>query len=285
LHPYVDDGLEAGWEQYWNEFTGLGFGPVSPTVRTHKILWTGWVESARIQATYGMRLNVDYYHYGPAMQKESGEWVYGYLTGSGLSMRFMDEEGMLLDIFQQLTQLVDEHLIKMPWGLGGPNIGGQAGVEVAKMLLDQSQQDFPAVICGQFHIDPIAMGGEIAEEEKRFMEGTLEYAKSKGIPIISARNWLEFMNQRINSQITDVQLIKEEMKFVIQVQSPESGLWKTPLLVPVMEEKFKLRVIEVNGAQITNTIMSLSGVDYYFINLPPGSSTISIHYSEIVDHT
>jgi hypothetical protein len=216
------------------------------------------------------------------MQKENGEWVVGYFTGSGLPMKFMDEEGRLLDIYQQLTQLVDEHLIKMPWGLGGPNIGGRAGVEVSKKLFDQSLQSFPAVICGQFHIDPIAMGGEIAEEEKKFMEGTLEYAKSKGIPIISARNWLDFINQRMNSLITDVQLQKEEMKLEIKVQSPESSLWKTPLLVPANEEKYKLKVIEVNGEQNTNTKMSLSGRDYYFINLPPGSATVNIIYSDIV---
>ena len=57
LHPYVDNDLEDGWNTYWKEFTGRGYGPVPPTVRSHRVLWTGWTESARLQASYGMRMN------------------------------------------------------------------------------------------------------------------------------------------------------------------------------------------------------------------------------------
>ncbi|HRE25846.1 MAG TPA: hypothetical protein PK954_04370, partial [Anaerolineales bacterium] len=89
LHPYVEEGLEPGWGRYWQEFTGLGYGPVSPTVRTHRILWNGWSETARVQAMHGIRMNLDFYHYGTAFQKPGGEWVNGHFTGSGLSMRFV----------------------------------------------------------------------------------------------------------------------------------------------------------------------------------------------------
>ena len=74
---------------------------------------TGWTESARLQASYGMRMNLGFYHVGPSLQKKSGEWVYGHLTGSGRPMRFIDAQGRILNIYQQLTQLTDEHLIPM----------------------------------------------------------------------------------------------------------------------------------------------------------------------------
>jgi hypothetical protein len=282
LHPYVDDGLEAGWEQYWQEFTGLGFVPVSPTVRTHKILWSGWVESARVQATYGIRLNLDYYHYGPAMQKENGEWVYGYFTGSGLAMKFIDEEGKILNISQQLTQLVDEHLIKMPWGLGGSNVGGQEGAEVAKAMLEQSLSKYPAAICGQFHADPIALGGEIAEEEKRFMEGTLNYAQAHGIPIISASKWLEFLDFRCNSIITDVKLYEEEKTLEISVNSPEGGAWKPPLLIPETWSGYIAETVDLNGIQTDPERFSLAGINYLFLNLPAGLVKVKIKFTEII---
>ena len=283
LHPYVDDGLEEGWAAYWNEFTGLGFTPVSPTVRTHKILWSGWVKSARVQATYGMRLNLDYYHYGPALQMENGEWVYGYFTGSGLAMKFMDIDGKVLNISQQLTQLVDEHLIKMPWGLGGSNVGGLEGAEVAKALLEQSLLKYPAAICGQFHADPIALGGEIAEEERRFMEGTLDFAQTYGIPIISAKKWLEFLDLRCNSLITDVKLYEEEKAFDIFIKAPEGGEWKIPMLIPEVWSGYVAETIDVNGNQIVPLKLSLTGIKYLFVNLPAGSAKVRITFTDFIE--
>ncbi|MBK9053562.1 MAG: hypothetical protein IPL78_22475 [Chloroflexi bacterium] len=43
-------------------------------------------------------------------------WRYGHFTGSGRPMRFMDEQGRLLNIYQQLTHLADDHLLTMAWG-------------------------------------------------------------------------------------------------------------------------------------------------------------------------
>ena len=55
LHPYVDTELEGGWLEYWKEFTGRGYAPVSQTVRTHRVLWSGWTVSARWQHINGYR--------------------------------------------------------------------------------------------------------------------------------------------------------------------------------------------------------------------------------------
>lgn len=61
IHPYVEEGLEAGWRRYYEVFTGMGYRPVPPTVRTHRVLWSGWVETARFQAVCGIRMNLDFY--------------------------------------------------------------------------------------------------------------------------------------------------------------------------------------------------------------------------------
>lgn len=281
LHPFVEEGLEVGWEQYWEQFTGLGFGPVPPTVRTHQVLWQGWVETARLQATYGIRLNLDYYPYGPALKKENGEWAYGYLTGSGLAMKFIDKQGRLLNINQQLTQLVDEQVIKMPWGLGGANIGGQAGAEVAKELLERSLREFPAAICGQFHVDPFAIGGELAEEEKKFLEGTLMYAKANGIPIISANKWLEFLSWRRELTINDVKFNERESKLQINVVSPERGAWTSSLLIPERKDSFLFNIIEVNGTVVESTSIFLAGTDYRCVNLPSGPVSVVISFTKV----
>ena len=135
MHPYVENGLEAGWHDYMQSFIGFGYAPVPPTVRTHRILWSGWVETARVQAEYGMRMNMDLYHYGTAFQKDSGEWCYGFTNASGLPMKFIDEQGRLLNIYQQDTQLVDEHLMKVPWGGGWVDLSADEAVQVAEREL------------------------------------------------------------------------------------------------------------------------------------------------------
>ncbi len=207
LHPYVDDDLEDGWQLYWKEFTGRGYAPLSQTVRTHRILWTGWMETARVQAAYGMRMNFDYYHVGPSLQKKNGEWVNGHLTGSGRPMKFIDEQGRIIDLYQQLTQLTDEHLIPMDvpgWG-GWPNLSAEQAIDVSKYLLDSSvkHNDYCA-IGGQFHIDPFQLGGDPAEKGGVFLEGTLDYAQQSGVPILSAQEWLDFTDLRHDTNFVDM---------------------------------------------------------------------------------
>jgi hypothetical protein len=206
LHPYVDNSLEE-WELYWKEFTGRGYEPLSQTVRTHRVLWTGWMETGRVQATYGMRMNFDFYHVGPSLQKKDGEWPNGHLTGSGRPMKFIDEQGRIIDLYQQLTQIADEHLIPMDvpgWG-GWPGLSSQEAVEVSKNLLDRSVKDGDyAAICGQFHVDPFQLGGEPAEKGRIFLEGTLDYAQELGVPIWSAQEWLDFSDLRHEAEFTDM---------------------------------------------------------------------------------
>ena len=206
LHPYVETGLDE-WELYWKEFTGRGYDPVSQTVRTHRILWTGWVETARAQASYGMRMNFDYYHVGPSLQKKNGEWANGHLTGSGRPMKFVDEQGRIIDLYQQLTQIADEHLIPMDvpgWG-GWPQLTAHEAVDVSKYLLDRSvKNDDYCAIGGQFHVDPFQLGDDPAEKGRIFLEGTLDYANQLDVPILSAQEWLDFTDLRHNANFTNM---------------------------------------------------------------------------------
>jgi hypothetical protein len=225
LHPYVESGLDE-WELYWKEFTGRGYEPLSQTVRTHRILWTGWTETARIQATYGMRMNYDYYHVGPSLQKKNGEWPNGHLTGSGRPMKFIDEQGRIIDLYQQLTQIADEHLIPMDvpgWG-GWPGLSPQQAVDVSKYLLDRSVKDGDyAAICGQFHVDPFQLGGEPAEKGVIFLEGTLDYAQELGVPIWSAQEWLQFSDLRHDTDFTDMVWDADSSSLVLRL-NPDTPL-------------------------------------------------------------
>jgi hypothetical protein len=269
LHPYVDTELEGGWLEYWKEFTGRGYAPVAQTVRTHRVLWTGWTESARWQASLGIRMNFDYYHVGPSMQKQNGEWPNGHLTGSGRPMKFIDDQGRILDIYQQLTQIADEHLIPMDvpgWG-GWPKLTAQQAVSVAKDLLDHSVKngDYCA-ICGQFHVDPFQVGGEPAEKGGIFLEGTLDYAKELGVPILSGEEWLSFTDLRHDADFTDVTWDSAASTLTFRLLPPNQSDSTLTVLLPVFHAGKTLTSVSVDGVTTPiNSRLELGGAEYALV--------------------
>ena len=281
LHPYVETGLDE-WVLYWKEFTGRGYGPVSQTVRTHRILWTGWMETARVQATYGMRMNFDYYHVGPSLQKKNGEWVYGHLTGSGRPMKFIDEQGRILDLYQQLTQLADEHLIPMDvpgWG-GWPQLSPQDAVEVSKYLLDRSvrHNDYCA-IGGQFHVDPFQLGGDPAEKGAIFLEGTLAYARELGVPIFSSEEWLAFTDSRYETTFEEMVWDADASRLTFRLAPSVQSDSTLTVMLPLFHHDRVLTALEVDGERSLYLSRKVGGVDYASVTVSPLEHDLAVMYS------
>lgn len=282
LHPYVETGLEE-WQLYWKEFTGRGYAPVSQTVRTHRILWTGWMETARVQAMHGMRMNFDYYHVGPSLQKKNGEWAYGHLTGSGRPMKFIDEQGRLIDLYQQLTQIADEHLIPMDvpgWG-GWPQLTPQEAVEISKNMLDLSVKHWDyCAIGGQFHVDPFQLGGEPAEKAGIFLEGTLDYAQQLGVPIWSAQEWLRFTDLRHDSNFTDMVWDLNASTLTFHLLSPNQPDSVLTVLIPVHDSEKQLSTCSVDGVTTPfATRLVLGNAEYVQVILSAQEHVIKAVYS------
>jgi len=265
LHPYVEEGLEAGWQRYWQEFTGRGYGPVSPTVRTHRILWTGWVETARLQASYGIRMNLDYYHVGPAFQNKAGKWVFGHFTGSGLPMRFVDEHGRILNIYQQPTQLVDEHLLSgiRTLGMSGwVGLSGEAAIEVSQTLLRRSLDGAYGAIAAQFHIDPFAHDGLPASEAATWLEGTLDYAVEQGIPIWSAAEWLSFTEARHEATLDQIHWDPSRRRLSFRLVTQAAPDTELTLMIPLWHGRATLAQVKVDGLAVGYRERTVSGVSY-----------------------
>ena len=85
---------------------------VPRTVRNHWIVWVGWSEQAEIEASCGIGLDCNYYHYdrGSFLGDYLGE--VGNFTGSGIPMKFSSADGSVLNIYQSLTQLPDEQWLQ-----------------------------------------------------------------------------------------------------------------------------------------------------------------------------
>lgn len=278
LHPAVENGLVNSWRKYSREFIARGFGPISETVRTHRILWTGWVETARLQASYGIRMNMDYYHWGPLFQNPDGEWIFGHFTGSSLPMRFVDENGKILDIYQQLTHLADDHMLDLHWG-GVAKLKPQAAVRKADRLFTLAKTRFPGAIVTHFHVDPYAVGGESATRAGLFLEGTLERASELGFPIWSTRDWNIF--NRIRGEITldDMNWDPDSMILNFLVQIPFGAPEEFSLMFPLRQQTAELSEVRLDGIQVTHGKRTVGGVDYACARTPPGSHVCRVVYA------
>ena len=117
LHPYFEpDGLQnnmaggyavaAGWWQSAYAF------PYSLTTRHHSLEWRGWADPATVMAARGIRMDLSYYAWGPALDHPTQQLqAHGYLNGSGQAMRFVTQTGQVIPVYQQVTALTDEQLL------------------------------------------------------------------------------------------------------------------------------------------------------------------------------
>ncbi|HEY5115552.1 MAG TPA: hypothetical protein VIJ00_08525, partial [Nakamurella sp.] len=71
------------------------------TNRLHCIVWSDWASQPTVEGQNGIRLDTNYYYYWP------GSWLAdrpGFMTGSGMPMRFSAKTGGLIDVYQAATQ-------------------------------------------------------------------------------------------------------------------------------------------------------------------------------------
>ena len=92
-------------------FTGLYGSNPSATTRTHQVEWQGWVDGAKVAANNGIGMDTSFYTWGPAITYPDGHQAHGYINGSGQPMRFVDQTGAIVPVYQQVTSLIDEALV------------------------------------------------------------------------------------------------------------------------------------------------------------------------------
>lgn len=277
IHPLIEDGFVNSWEISWERFTGIGYGPVSPTTRVHRILWDGWMKSARLQESYGFRMNFDYYHVGNGFRKDNGDWVYGHFTGSGLPMKFVDEKGRIINLYQQLTQLADDHLLNLHWG-GSVKLPADDAVQISNSMLDRSLNGGYAAIGAIFHTDPFSAGEVWANEEARWIDGTLKYAMDNNVPIWSGEMWLDFVEARHDSSIENITWTSGENRLSFMLTVPAYRIGTMSILLPLEHATARLSGVEINGKIVAFVEHSVGAQRYAWFDVFMGENAIAAYY-------
>jgi len=216
---------------------------IPKTVRNHWIVWVGWSEQAEIEAACGIRLDCNYYHYDQG--SPLGHWLGepGSFTGSGLPMKFADPDGQILDIYQMVTQLPDEHWLEADF------------FPAFKTLLDRSlDQEGYAFINLNCHTDR----WQIWSREP--MMGMLAYAKERGVPVWTAEQVYHFLAARDAAGFHDIQWSGCELTFTLVAPDLEHDL---TILLPRQVNGLAVSSFEREGNPQPYITRTVKGRDYF----------------------
>lgn len=276
LHPYgppenadLDEGYDD--EDVW--FASHFSFPKSRTVRNHRVAWEGWTGAAEVAVSHGIAMDTSFYHWGGWLQKPDNSWPHGHITGSGQPMRFVKSDGTILPIYQQNTQLVDEHILTGV-GFGFENLGATAAITVSKDVIDASQNGDYAALTTMFHVDYYNFG-----HPQEWAEGTMDYANSLGIPIWNADQWLSFTETRHDANFTNLQWNSGTNTLTFSLAATQTAGIALTTLLPINHNGLTLQSVQVDNVNTAWTNMTIKGRSMAALSVASGAHDLIAVYS------
>jgi hypothetical protein len=236
----LDDAWESQLANFANDWPALN---TPRTNRTHCITWGDWAGEAKAEAKHGVRLDTNYYYWPET-------WVNnrpGMFTGSGFPMRFADEDGALIDVYQAATQLTDESGIDIPTHIqallnGALGSDGYYGVFTANMHTDEGAHPGAQAI--------------VAEAQRR------------GVPVVSAAQMLDWIQGRNGSSFGNLSFAGGELRFTVNAAAGARGL---EAMIPTSARGRSLVSLTRGGQPVSLTPRTVKGVQYAVFDATGGS--------------
>ncbi|WP_428411672.1 Ig-like domain-containing protein [Pararhizobium sp.] len=144
--------------------------------RTHCVAWSDWASTPKTEARFGVRMDLSYYYW-------PGSWIKdrpGFMTGSGVPMRFADLDGSMIDVYQAATHLVNESGMRFP----------------SAIITQLDRALGPLGYYGAFgtHYD-------FSDDFDKQLTAT---AKDRGVPLVSVQQLLDWTDGRNNSHFARI---------------------------------------------------------------------------------
>jgi uncharacterized protein DUF4082/Big-like domain-containing protein/IPT/TIG domain-containing protein len=236
--------LESSYAQQLSEWSAKYSGLDSPdSNRTHCIAWSDWATQPEVELSHGIRLDTNYYYWPPT-------WIQdrpGLFTGSAIPMRFADQDGTMIDVYQATTQMTDESEQSYPLTIDalldralGPE--GSYGVFTANMHTDSA--------------------------ESQGSDAIVNSALSRGVSVVSGRQLLEWLDGRNGSSFDSVAWNVNQLSFNVVVGSGANGL---QVMIPVESSTGHLMAITSGGNPVEFSIQRIKGIEYAFFGASPAS--------------
>ncbi|MEU4695235.1 DUF4082 domain-containing protein [Actinoplanes sp. NPDC023714] len=219
----------ATWRSKYNAVQG----PV--TNRTHCIVWSDWSTQAGTEGANGIRLDTNYYYW-------PGSWITdrpGFMTGSGMPMRFSGKTGGLIDVYQAATQMTDESNQSYPF--------------TVNTLLDRAlgAEGYYGAFTANIHTDATTM----FESDQ-----ILTSAQARGVPIVTAKQLLSWVDGRNASSYSNIAWSGDNLSFTVNVGSGATGL--TGMVPTAGPAGRTLSTLTRAGTPVPFTKTVIKGVEY-----------------------
>jgi Concanavalin A-like lectin/glucanases superfamily/Bacterial Ig-like domain/Bacterial Ig domain len=259
LHPHDGFGcssptpaaLEARYTQQLAEFAAQFPGvPAPKTSRFHCVAWgNDWASHAKIQLDHGIRMDTNYYYY-PV------EWIGdrpGFMTGSGMPMRFADEDGTPINIYQALTQLPDETT--------GDRDEDIYAAQWTATLLDRAlgSQGYYGVFTANMHTDFDQSDGS---------DNIVDAALTRSVPVVSAKQMLDWVDGRNASSFDNIAWSGNTLGFTVAVGSGGNGL---QAMLPTQAGGKTLTALSRGGNAVFYTTQTVKGIQYAVFSASAGT--------------
>ena len=181
------------------------YGHESVTYRGHSVIWVGWTEMAKYLRENEVRLDTNFaaarYHHG------------GYVNGSGLPVKFMDEDGRLIDLYEQTTMSTDDgwttdKIFATPMSM-------EECTALSKEQADAAIDQYHTVYHPYFHPLRTRSG---PTSSQRWLEGVLAYCREREFHFVNGVDWVDFNDGRRSLQVTAYDFQPEDLtvRFVLE---------------------------------------------------------------------
>jgi hypothetical protein len=248
---FTESSLTGAFNTQLNSFASQLPGVSAPTSgRTHCMPWSDWASHAKVEASKGIRFDVNYYYW-------PGDWVLnrpGMFTGSGMPMRFADIDGTIIDCYQATTQITDESDL------------GIAGFTSA--LLDKAigTEGYYGVFTANMHTDTGANHVGSA--------AVINAALARNVPVVSAKQMLTWIDGRNNSSFGSITWNGNILSFTITAASGSTNLSG---MLPANTGTAELSQITRNGTVLPFTLTTIKGIQYAVFDASVTASYVAIY--------
>jgi hypothetical protein len=248
------------------------YGQAPRTTRHHCVVWPGWVDTAKALAAAGIRLETNY--------RAAERYQSGYLTGSGLPLRFIDERGEFVECFQQETLLCDDYLL-IDKSFRRPLDEGEA-IALSRTLLDDAVERYHTAVQMYFH--PVYSTGLMVRTGQfirtaGWLEAVLKHCQARGVPMPSTDAWCEFTERRRTTRLAASCWDPVGGALALRVESAD-GLPAAAVVLPPGHAARRLRRVTLDGDDLPLRWREVDGREraMALADVPVGTSALVAHY-------
>lgn len=237
------------------------YGMPSRVYRSHCVHWQGYVESARILADAGYQMD-------SSIISLLDNWGL-YTNGSGRPMRFVDQNGDIIDLFEQAVNFYDDGSVMKV-------LTEEPYTEIARATLALREASDKYFVPFGFLSHPVSF----FTYSSRFVKGVLKAAHEMGMPVLNIDEFLEFTLARDAASIEGTSADGLSLQFTVVLGRAGTGI---TAMAPILADK-SVASFTVDGTEVQWTTRRVHGWDYALVGLSAGeagtSAAIRVQYED-----